>query len=79
MFLSSSKQTADTLVLLSQGTMFVACTVGTMYVERALGVQWRMPSGVFILLFILGCSFLISAQARRPAEFKHIIKRRTRN
>ena len=25
------------------------------------------------------CSILISAQARRPAEFKHIIKRRTRN
>ena len=38
--------------------------------DLGLRVPWISPLNQF---------FLISAQARRPAEFKHIIKRRKRN
>ena len=48
-----------------------ACFGGDLLAEACVG--WTA------LLWSFAFLFLISAQARRPAEFKHIIKRRKRN
>ena len=45
---------------------------------RGIGVQVKEAGGCRCLVWH-GVPLLISAQARQPAEFKHIIKRRKRN
>jgi hypothetical protein len=45
----------------------------------AVIVQFNSEMNRVAVFPYLALSFLISAQARRPAEFKHIIKRRKRN
>ena len=46
---------------------------------RHVGEVLVCTGSIDLLLQQVGPSFLISAQARRPAEFKHINKRRKRN